>query len=45
MQKVYRQIVQIAGDVIVVEAEGIKYKELAEIRTKAGVSLAQVIRL
>ena len=45
MQKVYSQIVQITGDVITVEAQGIKYKELAEIRTKAGTSLAQVIRL
>ncbi|MCK5178512.1 MAG: V-type ATP synthase subunit B, partial [Candidatus Omnitrophica bacterium] len=45
MQKVYSQILQIAGDVIIVEAEDVGYKELAEIRTKAGVSLAQVIRL
>ena len=45
MQKVYSQILQIAGDVITVEAEGVGYKELAEIRTKAGISLAQVIRL
>ncbi|MCK5013617.1 MAG: V-type ATP synthase subunit B [Candidatus Omnitrophica bacterium] len=45
MQKVYSQILQIAGDVITVEAEDVGYKELAEIRTKAGVSLAQVIRL
>ena len=45
MQKVYSQILQIAGDVITVEAQGVKYKELAEIRTKLGTSLAQVIRL
>jgi V/A-type H+-transporting ATPase subunit B len=45
MQKVYSQILQIAGDVITVEAEGVGYKELAEIRTKDGTSLAQVIRL
>lgn len=45
MQKVYSQILQIAGDVITVEAEGIGYKELAEIRTARGTSLAQVIRL
>lgn len=45
MQKVYSQILQIVGDVITVEADGIGYKELAEIRTRAGISLAQVIRL
>ena len=45
MQKVYSQILQIAGDVITVEAKDVGYKELAEIRTKAGISLAQVIRL
>ncbi len=45
MQKVYSQIIQIAGDVITVEAEDIAYKELAEIKTSLGTSLAQVIRL
>jgi len=45
MQKVYSEILQIAGDVITVQAEGIRYKELAEIKTRAGTSLAQVIRL
>lgn len=45
MQKIYSQILQIAGDVITVEAEGVSYKELAEVRTSRGVSLAQVIRL
>ncbi len=45
MQKVYNQIVQIAGDVITVEAEDVGYRELAEVRTNYGVSLAQVIRL
>ncbi len=45
MQKVYSEILQIAGDVIIVEAEGIGYKELAEVKTQTGVSLAQVIRL
>lgn len=45
MQKVYSQITQIVGDVITVEAEDIAYKELAEIKTSLGVSLAQVIRL
>ena len=41
MQKVYSQILQIAGDVITVEAEGVSYKEIAEVKTKAGTSLAQ----
>jgi len=45
MQKVYSEILQIIGDVITVEAEGVGYRELAEIRTKTGLSLAQVIRL
>ena len=45
MQKVYSQIIQIAGDVITVEADDILYKELAEIKTSRGSSLAQVIRL
>ncbi|MCA9407013.1 MAG: V-type ATP synthase subunit B, partial [Candidatus Omnitrophica bacterium] len=45
MQKVYSEIINIAGDVITVEAENVAYKELAEIRTRRGLSLAQVIRL
>ncbi len=45
MRKVYSEIIQIAGDVITVEAEGIGYKELAEVCTSKGISLAQVIRL
>jgi len=45
MQKVYSEIIHIVGDVITVEAEDIGYKELAEVRTSVGVSLAQVIRL
>ena len=45
MQKIYSQIIQIAGDVITVEADGIGYRELAEIKTARGISLAQVIRL
>ena len=35
----------VSGDVITVEAEDMGYRELAEIRTAAGMSLAQVIRL
>ena len=45
MQKVYNEIIQIAGDVITVEAEDVGYKELAEVQTSMGSSLAQVIRL
>ncbi len=45
MHKVYSEIVQIAGDVITVEAEDVGYKELAEVQTSFGTSLAQVIRL
>ena len=45
MQKVYSQIIQIAGDVITVEADDVGYKELAEVKTSLGTSLAQVIKL
>ncbi len=45
MQKVYNEIIQIAGDVITVEAEGVAYRELAEVKIAQGVSLAQVIRM
>jgi V/A-type H+-transporting ATPase subunit B len=45
VQKVYTNIIQIAGDVITVEAEGVGYTEIAEVSTQNGVSLAQVIRL
>lgn len=45
MQKVYSKIHHIAGDVITVEADNVGYREMAEVRTSKGVSLAQVIRL
>jgi len=45
MHKDYTNIIQIAGDVITVEAEGVGYNEIAEVTTARGVSLAQVIRL
>ncbi len=45
MQKVYTNIIEIAGDVISVEAEGVGYLDIAEVTTRMGVSLAQVIRL
>jgi len=45
VHKVYTDIVQIAGDVITVEADNIGYNDIAEVTTKRGMSLAQVIRL
>ncbi len=45
MRKVYHKIIQIAGNVITVEAENVAYNELAEVTSARGTSLAQVIRL
>lgn len=45
MQKIYTHIDQIIGDVIRVDADNIGYYELAEVTTRRGVSLAQVIRI
>ncbi len=45
MQKVYTNIIQIAGDVITVEAENIANSEIAQVTTRRGTSLAQVIRM
>jgi len=45
MQKLYTNIQQIVGDVITVEAENVGNTELAQVITKRGTSLAQVIRL
>ena len=45
MRKVYHRIIQIAGNVITVEADGVANGELAEVTSRYGVSLAQVIRL
>lgn len=45
MHKVYTKIVQIAGDVITVEADSIGFNDIAEVHTRRGVSLAQVIRI
>jgi V/A-type H+-transporting ATPase subunit B len=45
MQKFYTRISQITGDVIMVEAEDVGNTELAEVITRQGTSLAQVIRL
>ena len=45
MRKVYHRIIQIAGNVITVEADNVAYNDLAEVTTSRGTSLAQVIRL
>jgi V/A-type H+-transporting ATPase subunit B len=45
MRRVYREISQIAGNVITVEATGVGNRELAEVRAPGFASLAQVIRL
>ncbi|MFA5115081.1 MAG: V-type ATP synthase subunit B [Candidatus Omnitrophota bacterium] len=45
MYKVYTSIVQISGDVITVEAPGAGYSDIAQVNTRRGISLAQVIRL
>ncbi len=45
MHRVYTDIIQIAGDVITVEAEDVGYMDIAEVSAKHGASLAQVIRL
>ncbi|HRY72001.1 MAG TPA: V-type ATP synthase subunit B [Spirochaetia bacterium] len=45
MNKVYSRIESITGNVISVKAEGIRYGELAEVASRFGTSLAEVIRL
>lgn len=45
MHKVYTEIIQIAGDVITVEAADVGYMDVAQVITRRGTSLAQVIRL
>ena len=45
MHKVYHRIEQIAGNVITVDATDVSYRELAEVTSRHGASLAQVIRL
>lgn len=45
MKKIYNKILSISGNVITVRAEGIAYEELAEITTRRGKSLAQVIKI
>ncbi len=45
MNKVFNRIESITGNVITLRAADVRYNELAEIRTRFGVSLAQVIKL
>jgi len=45
MHKVYHIIDSLAGSVITLRAEGVKYGELAEVSSRNGTSLAQVIKL
>ena len=45
MRKVYKKVESVSGNVITVRAEGVSNEELAEITTKRGKSLAQVIKL
>lgn len=45
MPKVYTKILQIAQDVITVEAQGVGYAEIAQVSAQGRTSLAQVIRL
>jgi V/A-type H+-transporting ATPase subunit B len=45
VNKVYNRIESITGNVITVQANGVKYKELAQINTRFGKSLAQVNKI
>ena len=45
MHKVYHQIDNISGSVVTLRAPGVKNRELAEIDSRVGSSLAQVIKL
>ena len=45
MRKVYSRIEAIAGNVITVTAEDVRYGHLASVRSSHGTSLAEVIRL
>ena len=45
MQKIYHRIDNIAGSVLNLRAEGVSYHELAEVTSRSGTSLAQVIKL
>ncbi len=43
--KVYHKIDSLSGSVATLRAEGVKYNEIAEVESRAGISLAQVIKL
>ena len=43
--KVYHRIDALSGSVATLRAEGVKYNEVAEVESRAGTSLAQVIKL
>jgi len=45
MHKVYGKIEKIAGSVITVQADDVGYRELAQVTSRQGTSLAQVIRI
>jgi V/A-type H+-transporting ATPase subunit B len=45
MAKVYNKIENISGSVITVRAEGVRYEDLAEVKTRFGSTLAQVIKI
>jgi V/A-type H+/Na+-transporting ATPase subunit B len=45
MHKIYSDIVEISGDVLTVEAAGVGLMDIAEVRSRQGMSLSQVIRL
>ena len=45
MKKVHSRILNIAGNVLTVKAQDARYEDLAEVVTRFGLSLAQVIRL
>ena len=45
MKKVHSKIELITGNVIAVRAAAVRYGELAEVKTRFGTSLAEVIRL
>ena len=43
--KVYHRIDALSGSIATLRAEGVKYNEIAEVQSRAGPSLAQVIKL
>ena len=45
MHKVYHKIEKIAGNVITVAADNVTYRELAQVQSPQGTSMAQVIRI